>query len=444
MTNPFKTIIDIHKDERAFAFLMASYFFFVITTFWILKPLKKAAFLGFYNETGFSLFGLHFSAADTELWAKVANMILAMVAVTVFTMLSKRFIRQQLTLIFSAFFILCFFAFSLTISKVNGTIAWNFYLMGDLYTTLMVATFFIFLNDSVTSDTAKRLYGLVGLGGVLGGAFGSITVRALVKSSTVTTTDWMLICIGITIIIAILAVLSAKYAPIDTKHHSVKSDIISDDKAANPVLEGAKLVFNSKYLFSIVSIIGLYEISSTLIDYQFTRTILHYVDTADLSSAFGTAYVYVNVTAVIVQLFLTSFIMKKFGLKIALFILPFAILIISTGFMITPVLALAMLMPSTDGGLAYSLNQSAKEVLYVPTSKDEKYKAKAFIDMFVQRFAKVVAIGVTLIITSFFQEFESVRWLSIGTIATIFLWFIAVRYAGNEFDIKVEQKESEE
>ncbi|MFT5450879.1 MAG: AAA family ATP:ADP antiporter [Enterobacterales bacterium] len=436
MTNPFKTIIDIHKGERVFAFLMASYFFFVITTFWILKPLKKAAFLSYYNESGFSLFGLQFSAADAELWAKVANMIVAMVAVTIFTMLSKRFIRQQLTIIFSAFFILCFFMFSLAISKVNGSIAWNFYLMGDLYSTLMVATFFIFLNDSVTSQTAKRLYGLVGLGGVLGGAFGSITVNALVKSASVTTSVWMWICIGITIIIAILAILSAKYAPIDTKHHFVTTDKVTDDKSSNPVLEGAKLVFNSKYLFSIVSIIGLYEVSSTLIDYQFTRTVLHYVDTSELGAAFGTAYVYMNVTAVIVQLFLTSFIMKKFGVKTALFILPFAILIVSAGFMITPILALAMLMPSIDGGLAYSLNQSAKEVLYVPTSKDEKYKAKAFIDMFVQRFAKVIAIGVTLIITSYFQDFESVRWLSIGTFITIFLWLIAVRYAGNEFHKK--------
>ena len=67
-----------------------------------------------------------------------------------------------------------------------------------------------------------------------------------------------------------------------------------------------------------------------------------------------------------------------------------------------------------DSGFAYSINQSAKEALYVPTSKEEKYKAKAFIDMFVQRFGKVLAIGVSLVTTTYFVDFSTVRWLSIG------------------------------
>ena len=99
------------------------------------------------------------------------------------------------------------------------------------------------------------------------------------------------------------------------------------------------------------------------------------------------------------------------------------------------------MIPSSDGGFAYSLNQSAKEALYVPTSKDEKYKAKAFIDMFVQRFAKVLAIGVSLIITTFFREFSTIRWLSLGTICMVLLWLIAVRFAGNKFAEMTSNKE---
>jgi len=141
-----------------------------------------------------------------------------------------------------------------------------------------------------------------------------------------------------------------------------------------------------------------------------------------------------NITAVVVQLFFTGFIMQKMGIKVALMVLPLAVLFISVGYLIFPILAVAMFIPSTDGGFAYSLNQVSKEALYVPTSKDEKYKAKAFIDMFVQRFAKVLAIGVSLVITSVFKDFSTIRWISLGTVCIIVLWFIAVRVAGNKFE----------
>ena len=442
MANPLKTVLDIRKGERAFSFLMFGYFFLVITTFWILKPLKKASFVGFYKDSGFDLLSWHFGAADAELWAKVGNMFVAMVAVTVFSWLSKRFVRQQLSIIFSVFCLVCLFLFSVILDQPGEGTVWAFYLFGDLWTTLMVATFFVFLNDSVTSDSAKRLYGLVGLGGVLGGAFGSITVRAWIKSGDVSTAVWMWICFGITLIIMGLAIFAGRYAMTPVRKITAQTDGSPQKPAKqNPAIEGAKLVFRSPYLFAIVSIVGLYEIVSTLVDYQFTRTVLHFVDKSDLGAAFGSAYVYMNVTAVIVQLFLTSLIMRKFGLKVALLILPLAILSVSAGYLALPILMIGMIMPSSDGGLAYSLNQSAKEALYVPTTRDEKYKAKAFIDMFVQRFAKVLAIGVTLGITAVFKEYSSVRWLSLVTIGVVVLWIFAVRYAGNEFNKKAAKPE---
>ncbi|MBF0430960.1 MAG: MFS transporter [Fibrobacteria bacterium] len=436
MSNPIKAVLDIRKGERAFSFLMCGYFFLVITTFWILKPLKKAAFVGFYKDSGFDFMGVVFSAANAELFAKVANMFVAMAAVAIFSSLSKRFVRQQLTTIFSGFFIVCFFLLSFSLESEEAAVAWLFYLFGDLFSTLMVATFFVFLNDSVTPDSAKRLYGLVGLGGVLGGAFGSITVRALVKSGNVSEAAWMWICLGVTVLIMLCAMMAGKFALTQRSTATTPSPKKAPEKSENAAIAGAKLVFRSKYLFAIVSIVGLYEIVSTLVDYQFTSTILHFVEKDKLGEAFGSAYVYMNVTAVIVQLFLTSFIMKKFGLKTALMILPLAILAISAGYLIMPVLMIGMLMPSADGGLAYSLNQSAKETLYVPTTQDEKYKAKAFIDMFVQRFAKVLAIGVTLGITTFFRNFSTVRWLSLFTVVIVLLWLLAVRYVGSEFEKK--------
>ena len=107
----------------------------------------------------------------------------------------RRFRRQQLTFAFSAFFMASYVAYSAFIARPGGVTVWTFYLFGDLFSTLMVATFFAFLNDSVTPDAAKRLYGLVGLGGVLGGVFGTTSVSTLIE--TVDRVGWLWICFAI-------------------------------------------------------------------------------------------------------------------------------------------------------------------------------------------------------------------------------------------------------
>jgi AAA family ATP:ADP antiporter len=212
---------------------------------------------------------------------------------------------------------------------------------------------------------------------------------------------------------------------------TTKPDEISSK--GNPAVEGAKLVLSSKYLLSIVGIVGLYEIVSTTLDFQFTETISHYLDGEAIGRQFATVFTITNWTSMLVQFFLTSFIMTRFGLTVALAILPAVMFMGSTAFMIFPALWVGSMLNTTDNAFSYSIIQSAKETLYVPTSREEKYKAKAFIDMFVQRFAKALAVGVSLLITTLFRDFESLRWLSIFPILIILVWALAVRYAGRGF-----------
>ena len=428
--SPLKQILNIRREEWPLALLMFGYFFLVITSFWILKPLKKSAFITFYKEAGFDLWGWQLTGSQAELIAKVLNMVVAIVAVTVFTLLVRSFRRQQLTYIFSAFFIVCYVLYTFVLDSAGDWTVWSFYLFGDLYSTLMVATFFAFLNDSVEPGAAKRLYGLIGLGGVAGGAFGSTIVRAQIKSLSYA--EWLWICLGIGVAIGLIAMLVGRrvegFEPAEPEPEPEEAK-----EAENPALEGARLVFRSRYLLAIVAIVGLYEMVSTIMDFQFTATIEHYLSGEEIGVQFSTVYALTNWVALFVQFFLTSFVMTRFGVGIALLSLPVAALAGSIGFMIFPALWIGSLLNTTDNGFSYSINQSAKEVLYVPTTRDEKYKAKAFIDMFVQRFAKALAVGLSLTITIVFAGFESVRWLSLLTGLILVLWIIAVRYVGRAF-----------
>ncbi len=432
MSNPLRAVLDIRRQELPLALLMFSYFFLVITTFWILKPIKKAIFIQHYDQSGFELFGAMLKASQAELVAKVLNMGVAFVAVVVFTWLARRFVRQQLTHIFSLLFAGGFIVYAFLLSGAGDWTVWTFYLFGDLFSTVMVATFFAFLNDAVAPAAARRIYGLIVLGGVTGGVFGTSFVRLWIENLDFA--SWMWICLGIAGAISGVAALAGKRIPDDkpSPPPERKPPTHSSDED-NPAVEGARLVFRSRYLLSIVAMVALYEIVSTVLDFQFTETVAHYLDGDAIGKHFSTVYAITNATSLIVQIFLTGVLMGRFRLTMSLMVLPAAVLAGSGAFLALPSLWVGSSLNTVDNALNYSINQSAREALYTPTTRAEKYRAKAFIDMFVQRFAKALAVGVSLGVTMVFAHFGSLRWLSLFTIAVVIVWIIAARYAGLRF-----------
>jgi AAA family ATP:ADP antiporter len=423
--------MDIRRDELPLALLMFAYFFLVITSFWVLKPIKKALFIEYYDATGFTFISWTMSASQAELLAKGLNMVVAFLAVAVFTWLARRYRRQQLSYLFTAFFLASYVAYTVPIADPGDLTVWSFYLFGDLFSTLMVATFFAFLNDSVTPDGAKRLYGLVGLGGVTGGVFGATAVRAFI--STLTNEHWLWVCAAMALAIVAVAYFAGHIVERLAAPEAEAETIVESSSRHSAALEGAAIVFRSPYLLSIVGIVGLYEIVSTVMDFQFTSTVAHYLQGPAIGRQFSTVFAITNAVSMFVQLFLTSFVMTRFGVGTALLVLPVAALSGSVGFMAFPILWVGSALNTVDNAFSYSINQSAKEALYVPTTRDEKYKAKAFIDMFVQRFAKAVAVGVSLGLTTIFSDFDSLRWLSLFPVAVVALWIVAARYAGRHF-----------
>ena len=426
--NVLQQILDIRRGEWPRALLMFSYFFLVISTFWVLKPLKKAQFVQFYEADGLNLAGWLLNAAQAEQIAKVANMLVALVAAWVFSELARTMRREKLTYVFSGFILACYAVYATLLQQPGAATVWSFYFFGDLYSTLMVASFFAFLNDSVDADGAKRLYGLIGLGGVAGGAFGTTVLSAYI--GTVAMSTWLWICFAVG-----AAIIGIAWAAARAFGHREAVPQAADVEARNvSALDGARRVLGSRYLLSIVAIVGLYEMVSTIMDFQFTSTVLHFTSGADIGKHFALVFAVTNWVALLVQLFLTSFIMTRFGVGAALLALPMVALLGSAGFLIFPALLTGSFLNTADNGFSYSINQSAKESLYVPTTSAEKYQAKAFIDMFVQRFAKALAVGLSLAITSFATGFEGVRWLSLLTAVILLVWIRAARYAGSEFE----------
>jgi len=435
MLRKIKALFELRDDELAPTLLMSAYFFLVITTFWMLKPIKKSAFLGFYrgSKLHLSLAGMSSSldGPQAELLAKVLNMLVAGGATVFFVWLAKRYRRQWLTYVIGGIFVVGFAAFSRIVDAPSEWSVWTFYLFGDLFNMLMVAAFFAYLNDSVSSDVARRIYAFVVLGGVLGGVFGSTVVKAYI--SKLPTSVWLwTACFSTAVIMVISFVVSRLGLPkrerIEREPEIFVTANVSTGRA------GARVVASSPYLSAIAGMVGIYEIVSTVMDYQFSATLSHYLSGEAIGEQLASVFLVTNIASLLIQLLLTRFVMQRLGIRAALSVLPFVIVIVAGGFALMPLLWVGSSMSIVDNSLNYSMNQSARESLYVPTGA-EKYQAKAFIDIFVQRFAKAIGVLLSLAMSVFVRDdLTAVRSLSLVVVGLSFVWLFVAKYAGTRFD----------
>ena len=430
---------DVRAGEWPKALGLSLYFFLVIAVFWVLKPIKRGLVISYFGEHPIRMAGWVLSGAQAEQLGKVLNMIVAFAVVGVFTWLVRRYARHYLILIFCAVFGGLFLFFGSVIGHIESLGApgvWSFYVTGDIWTTVMVATFWAFANDLNTGDEAERLYGIVGLGGVVGGFVGASVVSGLVEP--IGRAPLLFACLVPTAVIGGLAVWIHRRecgANPDLPCAPDQETIVDED---NAFLEGGKIVFQSKYLLGIAAVLGLYEMVSNIVDFQLAVVVEDQVTSAvERDSFFGLVGQATSLVSIGVQLFLTSFVMKRYSVKVALLFLPLAILGGTLGFVALPTLAFVGFMSVSDNALNYSINQSAKEALYTPTTQDEKYKAKSFIDMFVQRAAKVGAVALNLGLTAL--VIADVRWLSVAVGVLLVAWIATIRYLGSRYEDRKEE-----
>lgn len=428
------------RKEWLIAFYMFTYFFTVVSIFWILKPLKKSFFVQFYDQGGMEILGTLYSASQLELFAKILNLVFAIGCMSLFNFLSVHFRGPQVTYILSLLFSALFIGLSHWIQTPNHVIAWTFYAAGDVFIMLFAAAFFAYINSCVSTAGAKLIYSKIGLGGVIGGAIGSIMLRGFIDKVSVS--NWMVICCVLVLVLNVLVKKTNDSIEAgDSLYFKKKVDVpvmpaaavVDRPRLAEMPLLGARIVLRSRYLFSIVGIVMIYEIVSTILDFQFTSSVTHFLNGADIGRHFSSVYALTNVLAVGVQLFLTGFVLTQYGVAAGIMLLPVLVGLGSIGFVALPMLWTGSLLSIVDNGFNYSLNQSSKEILYVPLQSKDVYLVKSFIDIFIQRFAKVLGIIISLFISMFVKDMSGVRLLGVATILLASFWLLFAYRSGRTF-----------
>jgi ATP:ADP antiporter, AAA family len=243
----------------------------------------------------------------------------------------------------------------------------------------------------------------------------------------------------VTIVIAVIVLrlekLAGRPGAVIQRRTAVTAKADGQKKAPenkNAVFEGSRLVAASKYLLAIAMITFLYEINSQILDYQYSTAAEALQGAGGTQAFFGRIGTIVGVISVVTQLFLVSFIMRTLGITTALLVLPAAMAAASGIYFAAPALTTAALLTISDNSFNYSINQTARETLFVPTSDDVKYKARAFINMLMQRIGKGAAILMALGFGA--MSNLPIRYLSLLALAVIAVWVAFAWYAGHRFD----------
>ncbi len=261
----------------------------------------------------------------------------------------------------------------------HGTARFVFYVWTGLVSTVVVVQFWLLLDEMVTVTQAKRLFGLIAAGGVVGASVG-----AMISERIVLYFEPRHLALG-----AAGTLLVAAMVPLCVAHPE------HEPEPAPPALrtsaQGWPTLLRQPYLRRLLGLVLASTLVFTGVDYVFKSEVAAQVAPNDLPLFFARFYVGLNLAALVVQLFAASWLLRVCGVNATLMMLPALLLAGLVGVVLVPTLLTLMLLKGADGSLRHSLHRTGTEVLYLPLPTDLRDRFKALIDVIGQRGGQAIA-----------------------------------------------------
>ncbi len=400
----------MRAGEGRKVFLTFLYFFLVITAYYLVKPVGRALVL---ESFGWRL-------------APYIDLVCAIVlypAVTLFAHLAKRLEKPRL--VTGSF---CLTAASLLVFwkwlDVSPWVAAVFYVWVSVLAVILVALFWVVANGLYRLREGKRLFGFIGSGGILGGIVGSSLAAAGAQAFGTRFLIPLSACILLLSWLVVQRLWRFSMAS-GQEAFQPELELPAEESFFSALKSLFQLFLESRYLSLLAALGGLGAVVSALVFYQFNFFIERAFAGLDSKTTFMAIFFGgVNVAAFVIQFFFTSLILRAWGLRKALAVLPLGLLAAAAGFLFFPAFGLAASMELWDGAMNYSLQQTAKEMLYLPIGRSIRYKVKPFIDTAIPRFGRAVAAVVGIILLSLLQV--GPRSLSFFSLFLVGAWLIVV------------------
>ncbi len=359
-------VVDVRPAERralGFAFVFN---FIVLGSYYVIRPIR--------DEIGVA------GGVEKLSWLFTATLAGMLVANALFAAIVARMSRRRFIPLAYRFFLLNLvgFYFLLRSGAPPFWVGAAFYVWVSVFNLFVVTVFWAFMTDVFSNEQAKRLFGFVSVGGTLGGIVGGLLTASLVRQ--IGTANLLLVSAAMLESGAWLV----RFFPGGSSRDSRAPQ--GDQVIGGSLWSGITHVSRSPYLLGICAFMLLHAITSTLVYFQQAEIVgAQFPDRAARTAFFAQLDVWVNVLTITVQLFLTGRLLKWLGVGLTLAALPFVSLI---GFLVlgfAPVLAFLAFFQVLRRAGNFALSRPAREVLFTVLRREDKYKAKSFMDTFVYR-----------------------------------------------------------
>jgi AAA family ATP:ADP antiporter len=368
---------------------MAVTFGFIIAIYWAMRPMKDSIFA--------------FVVGKNYLWvAKIVSLFVIIPLVVLYSRLIDKYARDKVFYGLLAFYTVGAAAFTVafmhptlglanTDASPDRILGWMWYVFVESFGSLIVALFWVIATDITLPDSARRGFPIIALFGQIGNIFGPFVLSTR-RLGFATSAPIVGICAGLMALVIVLMWYFMKTTPQKwlTGYHEGQAD----EKIAEPgFFEGLKLLFTKPYLSGIFFIVSVYEIIVTVIDYHFKQSTFNSFATEGQASAFLSDYAtMVGVIATVCLILGVSNIQRVLGMRASLICLPLLIGLAIGLIVINPSsLSIAFWIMALSKAINYALNQPTLKQLYIPTTKEARYKTQGWIEMFGSRGAKAIA-----------------------------------------------------
>jgi ATP:ADP antiporter, AAA family len=279
----------------------------------------------------------------------------------------------------------------------------------------------------MTTREAKRSFGFIGGGAILGWIVGGFATRTAVSRFG---TESMLGFVALSLFVCALIVIEI---------WRERPDYVGNDMPASgserhrfPLWGSMQLIRESRYLQSIAALILIAALTTTIAGWQFKAIAKAAVpDTDELAMFFGTFNMIAGLMSLVLQLVLTARVLRTVGVGPALFIVPTAMLMGSMGVLLLGTLVAAAALKASDQVLRYSIDKATVELLYLPVPASHTFRVKSFIDTVVYRVGDAMG-GVIVLLFAAVLRWTPIQMSAIG-IVFVSVWMVAAYVARRQY-----------
>ena len=308
-----------------------------------------------------------------------------------------------------------------------------FYLYADAFAVLTIPTFWAFVNDVTTPDEAKRCYGLIVFATQVGGLI-TVLASRMMLIRTIGSQGIVLMSIFFLLGLAGIIVALLRNVSKDALLGYVVEQKPAKEKHNIPFLRGLVLLLASPYVAGILFLTAAPEILTSVLSFKWFKIVeLSFANNKGGIVTFMFDYALLIQVVSCTFSLLGGFYYNVLGVRNCIIAYPLFLLGCASLMLYFPALIPTTICLAFVRGLHYALNKPAREILYIPTTKDVKYKSKAWIEVFGSRIFK--ATGSTLCKLP-------------GQLATIFLlttplvWVLVASFVGKRYEESVKKNEA--